>query len=84
MKVILKTKVVNPGFGPQIVVMNGKKHEAKINHPNKYNPKEFVIETSGLAFYRPTKEAALEFVRKSFEDRMNAFGNVITAVIEEI
>lgn len=83
MKVILKTKVVYPGFGPQTVVMDGKKHEAKINHPNKYHPTEFTILTGGLAFYRPTKETALEFVRKSFEDRMNAFGNEITAVIEE-
>ncbi len=70
-KVILKAKKeVKTGA---IVVKHGRTIEARIYAPNHFRKDEFLIEESGLAFYRPTLESALEFVRESFESRANAF-----------
>ena len=64
--------------GPETLVKRGKSIEAKIYAPYR-NRKEYQIEMNGCAFYRPTLEDALEYVRKSREDSFNA---LVSAVME--
>jgi hypothetical protein len=81
-QIILKAKKVqrNDGGFPFTVVKRGRNIEAKIFNPNKYTNGEFQISMNTLAFYRPTLKDALEFVRKSVEGRMNAFGGAFGSV----
>lgn len=73
-EIVLKYKTGINKFGNlETVVKHGRMIEAKIYPPNA-SRKDYQIETFGMAFYGPTLESALEYVRKTFEDRSNAFG----------
>jgi len=56
-----------------VIVKRGKIIEAKIYYPNASRV-EFQVEQYGCAFYYPSLESSIEFVRKGIEGRMNAFG----------
>lgn len=84
--IVLKVKTSQKSYGLETVVKQGKKIEAKISHPTN-NPRyqysdEFKISKSGIAFYRPTLESALEFVRNGLEEYYTAFGSDVSVSIE--
>jgi hypothetical protein len=54
----------------QTTVKDGRKTEATISHGSE----GYMVVRAGMAFYRDSMEAALEFVRSNREDRANVFG----------
>lgn len=59
----------------EYIVLDGRKIIAKIFYdPNRTIHDKFQIVMNGCAFYRATRKEAAEFVRRSIEDRISAFG----------
>ncbi len=87
-RITLTAKTVRKDYGKAgilvgTLVKQGKTIQAKIYPPSRYHPEEFSIEMSGLGFYRPTLDDALEFVRSQVEDRMRAFGSDVSVVLDK-
>jgi hypothetical protein len=59
--------------GEVALVKIGGKTQAKIYQPSKSSQGEFTIVMSGCAFYRPSMEESIAYVKNTIEERLSAF-----------